>query len=117
MRLTTLLQSHHGVKLHAFQNIFTADECILPVSVRKVLMGVFTILDVITCSMSDTHPMYLLRINNVAVCSFQRTRIVQGDQKVCVHLMITVQKHAKIFLTVSITYHNNVVRITDNRWR
>jgi hypothetical protein len=28
--------------------------------------------------------------------------------------MITVQKHAKIFYTVSITYHDNVVRIRDN---
>jgi hypothetical protein len=39
--------------------------------------------------------------------------IIQGDQKVSVHLMITVQKHAKV---VSITYHENVVRIGDNRW-
>jgi hypothetical protein len=40
---------------------------------------------------------------------------IQGDQKFSVHLMITVQKHAKIFLTMSITYHDNVVRIGDNR--
>jgi hypothetical protein len=26
-------------------------------------------------------------------------------------MMITVQKHAKIFLTVSVTYHDNAVRI------
>jgi hypothetical protein len=33
-----------------------------------------------------------------------------------VHLMITVQKTRKN-KTVSITYHDNVVRIRDNRWR
>jgi hypothetical protein len=43
--------------------------------------------------------------------------IVQDDQKFSVHLMSTVQKHAKIFSTVSVTYHDNVVRIRDNRWR
>jgi hypothetical protein len=42
---------------------------------------------------------------------------IQGDQKVSVHMMITVQKHSKIFETVSITYHDNVVIIRDNRWR
>jgi hypothetical protein len=40
---------------------------------------------------------------------------LQGDQKVSVHLMITVQKHEKTFETVSITYHDNVVTIRDNR--
>jgi hypothetical protein len=43
--------------------------------------------------------------------------IVQGDQKVSVHLMITVQKHAKIFLAVSVTYRDNEVRIMVNRLR
>jgi hypothetical protein len=43
--------------------------------------------------------------------------LIQSDQKVSVYLMITVQKHEKIFETVSITYHDNVVRIKDNRWR
>jgi len=44
---------------------------------------------------------------------------VQGDQKVSVHLTITVQNARKItvFATVSITYHDDVVRIRDNRWR
>jgi hypothetical protein len=41
---------------------------------------------------------------------------IQGDQKGSAHLTITVQKHAKICETVSITYHDNVVRIRDNRW-
>jgi hypothetical protein len=41
---------------------------------------------------------------------------LQGDQKVSVHLMITVQKHEKIFETFSITYYNNVVTIWGNRW-
>jgi hypothetical protein len=31
--------------------------------------------------------------------------------------MITVQKQAKIFQTLSVTYHDNVVTIKDNRWR
>jgi hypothetical protein len=43
--------------------------------------------------------------------------LIQDDQKLSVHLMIAVQKHAKIFQTVSITYHDNVVRIRDNRRR
>jgi ribosomal protein S26 len=38
-------------------------------------------------------------------------------KKASVHLMITVQKQAKVFYTISITYHDNVVRIRDNRWR
>jgi hypothetical protein len=42
--------------------------------------------------------------------------LIQGDQKVSVHRMITVQNQAEIFLTVSVTYHDNVVRIRDNRW-
>jgi hypothetical protein len=33
--------------------------------------------------------------------------MIQDDQKVSVHLMITVQKHVKIFLTVSVTYHDD----------
>jgi hypothetical protein len=41
---------------------------------------------------------------------------IQGYQKICVHLMITVQTTRKNTL-VSITYHDNVVRIRDNRWR
>jgi hypothetical protein len=50
------------------------------------------------------------------VCVRVRARVclVQGDQKVSVHLIITVQKkHAKIFKTVSITYHDNVVSILN----
>jgi hypothetical protein len=43
--------------------------------------------------------------------------VIQGDQKISVHLMVTAQKHAKTFETVSITYHDSVVRISDNRWR
>jgi hypothetical protein len=42
--------------------------------------------------------------------------LIHGDQKLFVHL-IAVQKQAKIFQTVSITYHDNVVRIRVNRWR
>jgi hypothetical protein len=42
---------------------------------------------------------------------------IQSDEKVPVHLTTTVQKHAKIFKTVSITCHDNVVRIRDKRWR
>jgi ribosomal protein S26 len=39
-------------------------------------------------------------------------------KKSLVHLTIKVQKkHAKTFYTVSITYHDNVVRVRDNRWR
>jgi hypothetical protein len=41
--------------------------------------------------------------------------ILQSEQNVTVHLIITIQKHVKIFLTGSITYHNKVVRIRDNR--
>jgi hypothetical protein len=44
--------------------------------------------------------------------------IIQGDQKVSVHLMITVQKTRKnILYSFTITYHEKVVRIRDNRWR
>jgi translation initiation factor IF-1 len=51
--------------------------------------------------------------------------IIQSDQKVSVHLMNTVQ-HTKILQTVSIAYHDKIVRIriTDgvsvslaSRWR
>jgi hypothetical protein len=42
---------------------------------------------------------------------------VQGDQKVSVHLMITVQKTRKNILNSSVTYHDDVVIIRDNRWR
>jgi hypothetical protein len=35
------------------------------------------------------------------------------DQKVSVYLMITAQKHAKIFETVTITCHDNVVSILN----
>jgi hypothetical protein len=41
--------------------------------------------------------------------------IIQGDQKVSVHLMIKAQKHVNKFSTVSITYHDNVARIRDNK--
>jgi hypothetical protein len=44
-------------------------------------------------------------------CSF-----IQGDQKVSVHLMITVQKTRKN-ISNRIIYHDNVVRIRDNRCR
>jgi hypothetical protein len=47
------------------------------------------------------------------VCSSK----IQDDKKFSVHLIITVKKHAKIFLKVSITYHNNIIRIRDNRRR
>jgi hypothetical protein len=30
--------------------------------------------------------------------------------------MIAAQKQAKIFLKISVAYHDNVVRIRDNRW-
>jgi hypothetical protein len=43
-------------------------------------------------------------------------QFIQGDQKVTVHL-ITVQKHAQLFYTLSITYHDNAVRVRDKRWR
>jgi hypothetical protein len=33
----------------------------------------------------------------VAGCSAKIAGIIQGDQRVSVHLMITVQKHAEIF--------------------
>jgi hypothetical protein len=58
-------------------------------------------------------------LNITEVCNMRTNRklVLHGDQKVSVHLMITVQKHAKIFQTVSITYHDNVVIIKDNRWR
>jgi hypothetical protein len=36
---------------------------------------------------------------------------VACGQKVSVHLMTAVQKHAKTFSTVSITYHNKVVEL------
>jgi hypothetical protein len=42
--------------------------------------------------------------------------ILQGEQKVSVHLMITLpkkKKKKKIFLIVSITYHDNVVSILN----
>jgi hypothetical protein len=42
---------------------------------------------------------------------------IQGDKKVSVYLIITIQKQAEILLTVSITYHYKVIRIGDNRWR
>jgi hypothetical protein len=42
---------------------------------------------------------------------------IQSDQKVSVHLIITLVKHAKIFLKISGTYQDNVVRIRDIRWR
>jgi hypothetical protein len=42
---------------------------------------------------------------------------IQGDQKVGVILMLTVQKQEKVFHKVSITYHDNVVRVRDKRWR
>jgi hypothetical protein len=41
---------------------------------------------------------------------------IQCDQKVCVYLMITVQKTKQKYFKVSITYHDNVVTIRDNRW-
>jgi hypothetical protein len=41
--------------------------------------------------------------------------IIQGDQKVSVHLMFAVQKTRKNILN-SFSYHDNVVRIRDNRW-
>jgi hypothetical protein len=43
---------------------------------------------------------------------------IQGDHKVSVHPTITVQKTQKstVFQTVSITYHDNIVKIRDNRW-
>jgi Tat protein secretion system quality control protein TatD with DNase activity len=44
------------------------------------------------------------------------TALLQGDQKVSVHLMITVQKQAKIFEAVPTIYHDNIVIIRDNRW-
>jgi hypothetical protein len=42
--------------------------------------------------------------------------IIQGDQKVTVHLMITVQKTRKNILN-SFNHHDNVARIRDIRWR
>jgi hypothetical protein len=38
---------------------------------------------------------------------------IPGDKKFCVHLMSTVQKRRRNIL-VSVTYHDNVVRIRDN---
>jgi hypothetical protein len=46
-----------------------------------------------------------------------RVKEVQGDQKSLYTWWLQYKKHAKIFPTVSITYHENVVRIRDNRWR
>jgi hypothetical protein len=42
---------------------------------------------------------------------------IQGDQNLSLHLVITVKKHTKIFSTVSISYHDNVFRVRDDRWR
>jgi hypothetical protein len=40
---------------------------------------------------------------------------VQGDQKLSVHLTITVKNTQNILN--SFNHHDNVVRIRDNRWR
>jgi hypothetical protein len=53
-------------------------------------------------------------ISSGAICVIWN---IQGDQKVSVHLMITVQKTRKNILNCLNTYHDNVVRIRDNRWR
>jgi hypothetical protein len=37
------------------------------------------------------------------------SRLIQGDQKISAHLMITVQKQTKNILN-SVTYHDNVVK-------
>jgi hypothetical protein len=42
-----------------------------------------------------------------------RAMFIQGDRNFSMHLMITVQKHAKLILKVSITYHDNVVNILN----
>jgi hypothetical protein len=42
---------------------------------------------------------------------------MQGDKKVSLHLMMQQKKTRKNILKDSITYHDNVVRIRDNRWR
>ena len=49
----------------------------------------------------------------------ERDKYIQGDQQVSVHLTMTVQKTRTntVFQTVSITYHDNVVRVRYNRWR
>jgi hypothetical protein len=53
-----------------------------------------------------------MSVTDIEIKTIKYNTKLQGDQKVSVHLMVTVQKHAK---TVSITYHDNVVRIRDNR--
>jgi hypothetical protein len=55
---------------------------------------------------------YLININ---ISETHLTIIIQSDQKVSVHLMITVQKYTKIFQTISITYHDKVFKIKNNR--
>jgi len=54
----------------------------------------------------------------VAYITFILCVHIQDDQKVSVHVTITVQKTCKntVFKTLSITYHDNVVRIRDKRW-
>jgi hypothetical protein len=42
--------------------------------------------------------------------------VIQGDHKVSVHLMITVQKTYRNILN-SFTHHENLVRVRDNGWR
>jgi hypothetical protein len=46
----------------------------------------------------------------------KRIRLIQGDQKVSVHLMITVQEIHKSILNC-FSHHDNVVRIRDSKWR
>jgi hypothetical protein len=69
-----------------------------------------------------------LKCEAIALCmspfylfSFATARVPvqnkQGDKEVSVHLIITVQKFAKLFLKVSATYHDNFIRIRGNRWR
>jgi len=51
--------------------------------------------------------------------SSHKYNVAQGDQKVSVHLTITVQKNTQKYSILNSfnTYHDNVVRIRDNRWR
>jgi hypothetical protein len=86
-----------------FQNYYPACQAHSGISMDSVVFVIFLY-----------YPLHLFFHNLLFITVISS---IQVDQNVSVHLMITVQKHAKIFYTVTNTYYDKVVRVRGNRWR
>jgi hypothetical protein len=80
---------------------------------------IYQILRLLLCGVTSAPPFaFMARCFSLPrVSATADGELVQSNQKVSVHLMITVQKTRKHILNSFNHLHDNVARIRDNRWR